>query len=153
MVTGGTGGLEGADRGCWLGPRWLLGWDRGGCWQIVVAGRPVAETEVERWLLGWDRGGCWQIVVAGRSWPRPRWEIEAETEVGSNGGDRDRGGHRRSRSRPPRADRALIKAEMVTASLGEPILVRDDHRRSLVIEVGTGESWRCRNPRQRTRKP
>ena len=23
---------------------------------------------------------------------------------------------------------------------GEPILVRDDHRRSLVIEVGTGES-------------
>ena len=100
MVTGGTGGLEGADRGCWLGPRWLLGWDRGGCWQIVVAGRPVAETEVERWLLGWDRGGCWQIVVeteverwlladrgrdrGGRSRPRPRWARmeETETEVG-----------------------------------------------------------------------
>ena len=39
------------------------------------------------------------------------------------------------------------------AKPGEPILVRDDHRRSLVIEVGTGGSWRCRNPRQRTRKP
>ena len=67
---------------------------------------------------------------------------------------------RRSRSRPRwspavqiEAEAEQIKAERVTASLGEPILVRDDHRRSLVIEVGTGESWRCRNPRQRTRKP
>ena len=110
MVTGGTGGLEGADRGCWLGPRWLLGWDRGGCWQIVVAGRPVAETEVERWLLGWDRGGCWQIVVAGRSWPRPRWEIEAETEVGDRG--RDRGG--RSKPRPRWARMEETETEVVT---------------------------------------
>ena len=83
-------------------------------------------------------------VVAGRSWPRPswarrsrprpRWEIEAETEVGSNGGDRDRGGlegadrdrggadrgrdgHRRSRSRlrwSPQVSVEQIGAEMVT---------------------------------------
>ena len=36
-----------------------------------------------------------------------------------------------SRSRPRRSP----------AKPGEPILVRDDHRRSLVIEVGTGEAW------------
>ena len=74
MVTGGTGGLEGADRGCWLGPRWLLGWDRGGCWQIV------AETEVGD--RGRDRGG--------RSKPRPRWARmeETETEVVTGGADR-----------------------------------------------------------------
>ena len=95
-----------------------------------------------------DRGHLEQIKAEAEQIKAEAEQIAAEMATG--GADR---GHRKGREGHRKSWWSRSEPRWSPAKPGEPILVRDDHRRSLVIEVGTGESWRCRNPRQKTRKP